>query len=254
MPAIPVSTTIRVPKAGEMVAAQLRRQIVTGTLKEGDALPSESVLMERYGVSRPTLREAFRILESERIIQVKRGARGGARVMLPDSGTAGRYVGTLLQFRNTPLADVYQARTNLETAAVAGLAQKRTAADIRELKKAVTEGELLLEDAAAFTEYDVRFHRLLLQLAGNQTVSVLLDVLFSMIESHNSKVLQRSRNTETSLAMCRSAQRAHIRLVELIRDKDASAAAAFWHQHLTQVADFMIADPGAGETVLDVLS
>jgi DNA-binding GntR family transcriptional regulator len=53
-------STVRVPKAGEMVAAHLRRQIVLGELKEGDQLPQESILMGQFGVSRPTLREAFK--------------------------------------------------------------------------------------------------------------------------------------------------------------------------------------------------
>ena len=48
MNAVKGNTTVRVPKAGEMVAAQLRRQIVLGELKEGDQLPSESVLMEEF--------------------------------------------------------------------------------------------------------------------------------------------------------------------------------------------------------------
>ena len=61
-----------------MVAAELRRQIVLGKLKQDDQLPSENALMEQFGVSRPTLREAFRILESEGAITVRRGVRGGA--------------------------------------------------------------------------------------------------------------------------------------------------------------------------------
>ena len=46
----------------ELVADHVRRQIVRGELVEGDALPSEAELMQRFGVSRPTLREAYRVL------------------------------------------------------------------------------------------------------------------------------------------------------------------------------------------------
>jgi DNA-binding FadR family transcriptional regulator len=60
---------IRVPKAAELVAAKIRRQIVNGELAEGTALPPEAELVSRYGVSRPTLQEAFRILESELLIE-----------------------------------------------------------------------------------------------------------------------------------------------------------------------------------------
>ena len=72
---------VRVPKTAELVAGQIRRQIIRGDIEEGDALLPESELMSQFGVSRPTLREAFRILESESLITVTRGARGGARLL-----------------------------------------------------------------------------------------------------------------------------------------------------------------------------
>jgi DNA-binding FadR family transcriptional regulator len=75
----PVGSVLRAPKTAELIASYIRGQIVRGDLKTGDALPSETVLMEMFGVSRPTLREAFRILEAESLISVRRGARGGAR-------------------------------------------------------------------------------------------------------------------------------------------------------------------------------
>ena len=70
--------------------------------------------MEQFGVSRPTLREAFRILEAEDLISVKRGSRGGARVTEPSLSVAARYVGLLLQVQGTPIADVYEARMVLK--------------------------------------------------------------------------------------------------------------------------------------------
>src|SRR5687767_4152226 len=101
---------VRVPKAAELVATNLRRQIVRGELKEGDTLATESQLLEEYGISRPTLREAFRILESESLIEVRRGSRGGARVRLPDLKVGAQYTGLLLQVRGVTLKDVYDAR------------------------------------------------------------------------------------------------------------------------------------------------
>jgi DNA-binding FadR family transcriptional regulator len=83
----------------ELVAQQLRRQIIRGELPEGAALPSEAALMTRFGVSRPTLREAFRVLESEGLINVRRGAHGGARVQVPSGEAAARYAGLVLEFR-----------------------------------------------------------------------------------------------------------------------------------------------------------
>jgi len=61
--AIEVVPGVRVPKAAELVAAELRGRIVSGELGDGAALPVEAVLMAAFGVSRPTLREAFRVLD-----------------------------------------------------------------------------------------------------------------------------------------------------------------------------------------------
>ena len=77
----PAGPVLRAPKTAELIASYIRGQIVRGDLKTGDSLPSETVLMEMFGVSPPTLREAFRILEAESLISVRRGARGGARVV-----------------------------------------------------------------------------------------------------------------------------------------------------------------------------
>lgn len=64
---------LREPKMADRVATVLRRMFIRGEITEGTMLPPESELMERFGVSRPTLREAFRVLESESLIQVQRG-------------------------------------------------------------------------------------------------------------------------------------------------------------------------------------
>src|SRR3546814_19241836 len=66
---------IRVPKTSELVADQIRAQIVRGELQDGDSLPPEGTLMSTLGISRPTLREAFRILEAENLTRVVRGSR-----------------------------------------------------------------------------------------------------------------------------------------------------------------------------------
>src|SRR6266513_4730852 len=111
-----VASPVRVPKTAELVASHLRRQIVRGELKEGDALPPESALMEHFGVSRPTLREAFRVLESEALITVRRGSRGGARVRLPTVDVVARYAGLVLEHRGASVADLSTAKAILEVA------------------------------------------------------------------------------------------------------------------------------------------
>jgi len=132
-----VATQVRVPKAAELVAAQLRGQIVRGVLGEGDALPPEHELMQRFGVSRPTLREALRVLEGESLLSIQRGARGGARIHTPDGDAAARYAGLALQFRGATVADVYRARTALDLASLRMILQRSGDADLTALRENV---------------------------------------------------------------------------------------------------------------------
>ena len=70
---------LTVPKASDVLAAHLRETILRGDLVEGSPLPTERELGERSGLSRPSVREALRILESEGLIQTRPGRGGGLR-------------------------------------------------------------------------------------------------------------------------------------------------------------------------------
>jgi DNA-binding FadR family transcriptional regulator len=244
------SSVVRVPKAGELVAADLRRQIITGELKPGEPLPTESVLMTRFGVSRPTLREAFRILESESIIRVLRGAHGGARVMAPDGVTAARYTGLLLQYMGVQLSDVYRARTAIEVSAVGDLAGA-PAKTIAVLDELVGRGADLLDDAYAFARHDTAVHQAVVDLAGSQTLSVLASMLLHVMDAHNEHFMSLHGEAHEKQAD-QLAFRAHKKLVKLLQAGDAAGAQTFWRKHLNSVEKYMIGD--SNTTLVEVLS
>ena len=68
----------------QQIADELRGLIVSGELADGESLGREPDLVERFGVSRPSLREALRILETEGLIRVVRGLHGGVVVQAPE--------------------------------------------------------------------------------------------------------------------------------------------------------------------------
>ncbi len=124
----------RSPKAAARIANLLRREIVTGALQPGDMLLPERVLQEKFDVSRPTLREAMRLLESESLIRISRGQHGGAHVQKLDTSVTARQVGMYLQMEGTTLADVLQARAFLEPPAAGLIARNRSLAVIEKLR------------------------------------------------------------------------------------------------------------------------
>lgn len=241
MNAVRGASTVRVPKAGEMVASHLRRQIIRGELREGDQLPQESVLMEEFGVSRPTLREAFRILEAEGAITVRRGVRGGARVQVPEIGVAARHVGLLLQYRGTLLSDVYEVRAVLEPAAARMAARRRTSADLARLSDALDrQRETMAEPGGAFAA-DAEFHRLIIELSGNETLGVLAGMVTSIVRDGD-RAYRESHDRPHEQELAKLALRAHPLLVELLRKRSGEEAEEHWRKHLAESAKVVLGD------------
>ena len=255
----PVGTSIRAPKTAELISSHLRRQIVRGELKPQDALPSEAQLMVQFGVSRPTLREAFRILETENLITVRRGARGGAQVTWPDISVAARYVGVLLQIQGTTIEDVSIARTVTEPACAALLAQRRTPEDLADLRGVVAD--LLagtasggLPDPAGWTRLSYRFHELVAQRCGNNTLAIQVAVLQDIVATHLETSISGNLSEPTQPRQFRLMLRSYIKLTDLIEARDSDGAERHWRAHLEAAAKSMSRMVPLDRQVVDLFS
>jgi DNA-binding FadR family transcriptional regulator len=238
--------TVQIPKAAELVSRSLRNQIIRGEIDEGDALPPESVLMQQFGVSRPTLREAVRILESEQLVTVRRGAHGGATVHRPTADLASRYAAFVLQYRGTTLADVYQARVIFEPACVRMVAEHRTEADIARLRATVkTERETLTTVHDLATK--AGFHRVLVEISGNQTLILFAELLREILISAAAK-------EQLILGNQVQAVKHHEEIIDLIERRDGAAAQEMWKAHLELTMKGVLKLLGGGTTVLDLLA
>lgn len=234
----------------QQIADELRRLIIAGELEEGESLGHEPELIERFGVSRPSLREALRILEAEGLITVLRGVQGGVVAHRPDRRQAARTAALILQTRNVPLADVFAARTIIEPAAVRMVAQARNRrSSARRLRALIAEEEAAIDDAVSFGEANARFHEELVALGGNQTLGIVAEMLDEVVARAVTAVAQ---TTETdSLTTRRRGVRSQERLVELIEAGDADGAEEHWRTHMTVVGKVMVGQQA--KTVIDLL-
>jgi DNA-binding FadR family transcriptional regulator len=246
------SEQVRTPKAAELVAGSIRRRIVRGELREGDALPAEAELTQLFGVSRPTLREALRVLESESLITVSRGARAGARVHMPDREVAARYTGLILQVQGTTLRDIYDARIHLFAPAARLLAENHTKAAIARLRDEVRHVAGLRDDPAAFLHAGVELNLTLLELAGNQTMAVLAGMLTDIVDLHLAAVAKDWSARPSRRRQADDVVVALEHLVELIEAGRGGAAEAFWREQMTLSARYSLSLYGA-RTVVDLL-
>lgn len=240
---------IRVPKTAELVASQIRNRIIRGQLKADEALPSEATLMDDFHISRPTLREAFRILESEGLISVRRGARGGARVHVPDTDTAARYAGFVLQSRNATVADVMQARVIVESPAAGIVARRRDRVSCaRKLRVWVDEMAAQL-DTPIWAEKFHEFNRMLVAMTGNETLVLLTAMLENIGDAATADYVRTTHAEDVKLA--HRAQRTRYVLLDLIEAGDADVAEELWRKHLTEAGQALLTHQS--ESVIDLL-
>lgn len=257
-----VGTVMRAPKTAELIATHLRRQIVRGELAAGETLPPEQTLMEQFGVSRPTLREAFRILEAESLIGVRRGSRGGAQVLTPDPMIAARHVGLLLQLQGTTIQDVYEARMVTEPVCARMLAQRRTNQDIKDLRAFVEKIRDMVEhgdpdnpDLAGWSRATYTFHQLIMQRCGNKTLAVQGAVLADIVNTHLIQATTRGAEAGSrSGANFRRTLKSYSKLVDLVEAKDADGAEAHWRNHMEQAAKYIFAYEQGERRIVDLFA
>lgn len=223
---------LQMPKAAALAAASVRRRIVRGDLRADDALPPETELMRQFGISRPTLREALRILEAEGLIAVRRGARGGARVQAPTPAAAVDYVGLLLEFEQTSIADVLETQAVLEVGAVRQLAERAPAAALARLENILEIEQRALGDTQAFNKAAAQFHTELVNASGSQTLALMGHMLSKIIARHGVVVASTQRKTPTRIpAWQTKSQEIHRAVIELIRSRDVTRATNLWVAH-----------------------
>jgi len=135
-------------------------------------------LLERLAVSRPTLRQAAKIVESDRLIRIRRGTGGGYFADRPDARDAIRSLIHFLRLRGATLADVIQVTRPIGEEAAAAAARLRTAADAKQVAAFVAT----IDDRDSARELiagEVEMARMISALSGNPVIELVMEIGYS---------------------------------------------------------------------------
>jgi DNA-binding FadR family transcriptional regulator len=226
-------------KVSHLLAADLRRQILDGGLAADQQLPSEAELTARLRVSRDTLREALRILESQQLVEVQRGRGRGAVVRRPGLEAAGGYVALLLQLRKTTLAHLEEARSVIEPPAAEQVAL-HVDRDGLEALVALQDSERVAEgDPLAFVTAVAAYDQAVTELSGNRTLAVIAGVFRDIYAGQ----VFAAFDTEDAGARERLSRRvivSHCAFLEAARRRDAALAQKTWSDYLYTTSRLLV--------------
>jgi GntR family transcriptional regulator, transcriptional repressor for pyruvate dehydrogenase complex len=232
MPAIPspaepdMFSRVSVGRISEIIVEQIRLLMRQGQLKPGDRLPPERDLCERFGVSRVTVREALRMLESSGLVEIRVGARGGAFVTVPNSDRVGEGLADLLTLSVISPADMSEVRMVLETGIVPLVCERATEEDLTGLEEICERSETALGTGDYPEDLSLQFHLRVAEATHNQAIAMMVKSFIEPIMV----ALRPARKTDLELS--KPGTHAHEQFTEALRRRDAASATEIMHEHL----------------------
>jgi GntR family transcriptional repressor for pyruvate dehydrogenase complex len=221
---------IRKTRIPEEIADRIRRLILDATFEPGRALPSERVLARRFGVSRGSVRDAFRILEVLGLLEMRHGQGTFPRELSVDRLVAP--LATVLTYRRDLQDELMDVRRMFEPAVAREAAARATDNDVTALESVLSAQRRKLGTGQSAILEDTAFHATLARATRNRIVVHIMETLNDLLVESRKLTLQQKGRPQRSLA-------GHEAIVAAVRRHDRDAAGQAMHEHIDQIAGLM---------------
>jgi GntR family transcriptional regulator, transcriptional repressor for pyruvate dehydrogenase complex len=210
----------------EDVVNEIKKAILSGNYKTGEALPSETELARLLGVSRPVIREGIRVLQSRGFLEIRRGITGGAFVRELYQLPFMEDFADLIRYRRVKVDHLARARLLLEPEVCRLTAQNATPKMLKEMQDLLASYELIKERDKLDNLYSL-FHRLVGRACGNPIYSIIMENIMDFTES-----FIRTMKPVTIIIHNESD---HDEILEAFRQRDSEKAAEVGTRHAMDI-------------------
>ncbi len=222
-----MSNIVTTKSKAEHVAQQLLDKILAAGLTPGSSFGTEAQLLQQFDVSRPTLRESLRILESKGVLVLRPGPGGGIMVTKPGTDILAHGLSVFLRLHEVPFIDVLKAREVIEPALAREAAENGTEEDFNALEKSI-ERMKTIKVQDAFIEENRIFHSIVARASGNKVLETFWSTVSIVAHGEHHGVRYSSDNQQHVV-------KAHERILAALRKRDGKAAAATMEAHVTEL-------------------
>ncbi|MBQ7859062.1 MAG: FadR family transcriptional regulator [Faecalibacterium sp.] len=218
-------------RASEIIYEQVKEMILKGELNPGDRLPSERNMMEMFQRSRPTIREALRMLERTGYIRIVAGSNG-AVVLEPDDKNIQQTMEDALQVGHISLAEMSEYRRISEDATIVWACSRRTDEDLAALRAQLDKMAACVEQPEEYIGMDPAYHGLLAKAAKNQ-VGIVMNKTFSAINQNFMRTKIVGMTPAAQKKMFRKVHEMHEEIYRAVQAGDEQRARTAMAQHLS---------------------
>lgn len=230
MPTAEVFQQVEQNKVALDIIRQIRQTILDGKLRPGDRLPPEKELVLKFGVSKHSLREALRALETMGFLSIRKGAGGGAVVLEVDLKTTRDSIFNFLHFQNVSVADLSEVRRIFEPHLAKLAAERMSEEDLERLRFIHERCKEDFSRGENIYRHEIEFHRVLAEAGGNPVLVLIQDFVNNQLEEHK-------LNLRPGLGFMRQVLDAHDRILAAVQAGDGDAAGDEMLRHVRQVED-----------------
>jgi GntR family transcriptional regulator, transcriptional repressor for pyruvate dehydrogenase complex len=220
-------------RAYEDIVEQVLTLIENGKLNKGDQLPSERELTETFKVSRTTVREAIRTLESMKLLQCRQG--NGTYVLASSAEALIQPLAAALFNANDDIRDIFYIRKIIEPHVAHLAAENATPQEIEEMEKILNEQKVCIERGESVLVTNSLFHNHLAAAAKNRVMERLLLALIDLLHQAREEYLEeneRNKRAQRSLE-------GHNQILAAIKDGDCEVAMKLMLQHLEDIEEII---------------
>jgi len=220
-------------RAYEDIVQQVLVLIEEGKLKRGDHLPSERELTETFKVSRTTVREAIRTLESMKLLQSRQG--NGTYVLVSSEEALIQPLAAALFNKKDDIRDIFYIRKIIEPHVAELAAENATPQEIEEMERILRKQEECIGHRENIIETNSDFHNLIVKATKNRVMERLIVVLIDLLKKSREKSLMEDENNERA----KRSLEGHQRVLSAIKNGDCDAARKSMLQHLEDIEEII---------------
>lgn len=220
-------------KASVAIYEQIRSKILSGELKPGDKLPSEREMIELFQRSRPTVREAMRMLENKNYIST---SRRGAFINKPTTDQAEQTLNNLIRLRLVSESDLIKVRLVCESLAVRMACENRTEQDISHMQDLLNECYEYRNDRIRTMELGLRFNNAMAKASHNEMLYLVVRILSRFSHDKMTESLA-SQTQETVSQLTMTIGKQHQAILNAIIARNASEAVQLNNAHIQMVGE-----------------
>ena len=221
---------IKKTRIAEEIADRIRRLILDGTPRSGEPLPSERDLAERFGVSRGSVRDALRMLETIGLLETRHGQGTFPREL--DVGRLVAPLASVLTYRRDLQTELMDVRRMFEPAVARAAALRTTPGDVADLRQILEIQRRKLKTGRSAILEDTAFHAALARATQNRVVVSIMETLNDLLVESRKLTLKKRGRPERSL-------KGHEAVIDAIAAGNGEAAADAMRRHIDEIGDLL---------------